>query len=417
MRPQTNPRKFPLFKHSGGQWCKKVAGRHYYFGPWRDDLDGKRALADWLVRESGIKAGLDRLRVVHTPAGITLGELMGKFLDNRRTKYLEHYLSPTTYRDYLNEIHAFTDVVGAAASVAAMKPEHFGAYAKHLTTARTLSRHSRKRIIAYIKAMFHWGAKMDLFPRPCFGEEFTAPRTSPDALRKARAIEGKTDYSRRIVSGEEVDKILAWFTRNPQFKAIVLVGINCGLGPADIGRLRWRNINMETGELNMPRGKTGTERKGYLWKKTREALENVKGLKHNELAIEKDGEDALVFVSRTGKAMYREEGEIAVEGQAVGVKIHQAITITFRRCVRDLKIAGVSFYRLRHTFKTLGKKAKDRDALNLMMGHREGTMGEVYDHEDIKLSRLKKVAITVFRQLWPKKREAGKQTPTMRVVG
>ena len=50
-----------------------------------------------------------------------------------------------------------------------------------------------------------------------------------------------TDNSERIVTGEELDKLLD--RANPTFKAMTLLGVNCGLGPADIGRLRWNMIN------------------------------------------------------------------------------------------------------------------------------------------------------------------------------
>jgi hypothetical protein len=98
--------------------------------------------------------------------------------------------------------------------------------------------------------------------------------------------------------------------------------------------------------------------------------------------------------------MYRER-EVVKDGVSVGVRVNNAISITVSRYASELELEGVTHYRLRHTFKTIGKKAKDRDALNLMMGHREGTTGEVYDHEDIEFARIKRVALVVRRHLWP----------------
>jgi integrase len=428
MQKPSKPRPdFPLFPAANGQWCRKffLNGKRTpkYFGPWRDDPKGERAIKDYLARKDAILSGLDNLRAGVVSDTIAVGQLMGQYLASRRLAMVAGDLSPTTYKDYLWELQAFANIVGTGAKVSALKPEHFSAYAKHLMTERKLGRHARRRTISYVKAMLNWGAGNGSYPIPTYGNDFTVPDTRPDAMRQAKAREGKADYSRRIVTGEEVGKLMD--RANHQFKAILLLGVNCGLGPADIGRLRWRHVNLDTGELNMPRGKTGTDRRGYLWKKTRQALHRVATLKHNRKARERDGQEAIVFWSRKGLPMYRETEimEDRVEDGvkvtvSVGVKVDQAISITVGRLARELKLEGVTHYRLRHTFKTLGKKAKDKDALNLMMGHREGSTGEVYDHEDIEFPRIKKVAITVFRRLWPKaKREASKQQPKMRLVG
>lgn len=63
---------------------------------------------------------------------------------------------------------------------------------------------------------------------------------------------------------------------------------------------------------------------------------------------------------------------------------------------------GITFYRLRHTFKTLGKRARDREALDLMMGHEDRSIGKRYDHEEIGVKRVRRVARVVYRKLWPK---------------
>src|SRR5689334_5269795 len=84
--------QFPLRPHKNGQWYKSVwhrqthKSKQYYFGPWRDDSTGERALHDpalgWLARKDGIYAGVDNVRVdvVQAPADLTLGDLMTRFL-------------------------------------------------------------------------------------------------------------------------------------------------------------------------------------------------------------------------------------------------------------------------------------------------------------------------------------------------
>jgi integrase len=416
MRIKKPNRSFPIFPHPGGQWTKKVNGRSYYFGSWKNDPKGEAALEDWLARKDGILAGLDRLRVANAPEAITLGQLMKLFIENRRNAMLAGELAVPTYGDYVREIQTFVAAVGSDGQVSALTPAHFQEYANRMVR-RKLGRHSRRRVTAYVKAMLNWGAKNGFFPKPTYGTGFVAPDTSPDAMRQAKVRAGEKDYSRRIVTGEELTKLLD--AANPLFKGIILMAINCGLGPADLGRLRWRHIDPLSGELNMPRGKTGTERRGYIWKCTRKALRRVRKLKHNRVAIEQDGQEALIFVSRTGLPMYRER-ELVKDGVSVGTEICNSISGTFGRLARGLGMEGVTQYRLRHTFKTLGKRARDRDALNLCMGHRERSTGAIYDHEEIEFRRIKRVSMAVQRSLWPKPKPAATETtemPNLRIAG
>ena len=66
---------------------------------------------------------------------------------------------------------------------------------------------------------------------------------------------------------------------------------------------------------------------------------------------------------------------------------------------------GLAFYALRHTFETIGKKARDKDAVRAIMGHAEDAndMSAVYDEEPIEDSRLKAVTDYVRAWLFPGK--------------
>jgi integrase len=131
----------------------------------------------------------------------------------------------------------------------------------------------------------------------------------------------------------------------------------------------------------------------------------VATLKHNSKAIQKHGQDAFVFLSRKGNPVYR-ESEIMENGQSIGVRIDNAISGTFNRLVKDLKMEGVTFYRLRHTAKTLAMKSRDAQAVALLMGHKEAGIGRVYDHSQISLKRLRRVALAIKHGLWGKPRHA-----------
>jgi len=397
---------FPLYPGANGQWAKKVKGRRYYFGSWKTDPFGTAALKDWLARKDAIAAGLDNLRVSDTRQGRTLSDLFNAYMAQRKTDLDAGELAPPTYKDYIYELQGFVSLVGATAQVSDLKPEHFAAYHDTLINDRKLGRHRRRTVLAYIKAMLNWGAGQGWYPAPTYGNGFTAPDTSPDAMRQAKARAGEKDFSKLIVTGAQVATLLARASVN--YRAIILMGINCGLGPADLGRLTWGHVNMDTGELDMPRGKTGTERRGYLWKRTRKALLASRNLKHTKADWAANGNAALVFRTRKNRPLYQE-----VKGETT-FKIDQTVSGSFSKLAKGME--GVTFYRLRHTFKTLGKKARDPDALNLMMGHRERTTGETYDHEHVDLARLRRVALAVKRGLWPKA-SVGSSPPPARGAG
>ena len=194
---------------------------------------------------------------------------------------------------------------------------------------------------------------------------------------------------------------------------MILLAINCGLGPADLGRLRWNMMDLKRRRLTFPRPKTGVRRVGFLWKKTRRALLRVRKLKHNRAALEREGETSLVFITRKGLPFYREaevHGFVEIGGVKVRkllkVKVDNPILRTFRRMVRELELEGLTIYRLRHTFRTFGQRARDREALDVCMGHRETGIGYVYDHEPIAWRRIRRLVRLVHRRFWPQIRRA-----------
>ena len=103
-----------------------------------------------------------------------------------------------------------------------------------------------------------------------------------------------------------------------------------------------------------------------------------------------------------------------------GVAIANAISLTFTRMARAVEVKDATFYRLRHTFKTLGKRSRDREALDLAMGHRDGSTGKIYDHSEISWRRIRRVARAVHRGLWPQVTQSvdkTQSTPSTRIDG
>ncbi|MDZ4779608.1 MAG: tyrosine-type recombinase/integrase [Planctomycetia bacterium] len=409
---------FPLSRHRNGQWCAHIwdsrqqRSRTYYFGAIAKDPTGKVALYDpaqgYFARLPGIEAGTDHLArsIVYDTGSLTLGDLVRRYLQEVKNRVDAHELSLRTLDSYLRELTKFAGFIGTDVQVSVLRPEHFARYMEHLTRARKLGNCARRRVRTDITAMLNFGQKNGWYAFVPTGAAWRSPPIDRASLRQARMRAGKPDYSDRLPTGKEIKMLLARAT--PSFKAIILLMINAGLGPADIGRLKWRHLDLERGRLIFPRPKTGVERRAYIWKKTRLALRNVQKLKRVAAAIAKDGEDAPVFISEQGNLMYRESlrtQEVEVDGvkcrKVVGVKVENAVSITVRRLIKITELpAGLKPYALRHAAKTYAKASRDPDAVNLMMGHQDRSIPGAYDHERITWRRMKRVALAINRKLW-----------------
>jgi integrase len=87
------------------------------------------------------------------------------------------------------------------------------------------------------------------------------------------------------------------------------------------------------------------------------------------------------------------------------------ITMRFKELLEAFGIYrdGVSFYTLRHVFRTVADAARDPVAIDTIMGHADPSMGAVY-RERIDDSRLRAVADHVHAWLWPSDAVSKSQT-------
>jgi integrase len=75
------------------------------------------------------------------------------------------------------------------------------------------------------------------------------------------------------LTAEEVRQLI---DAAPQpLKAMILLGINCGLGNADCGQLPLTALDLPRGVIDFPRPKTGIPRRSPLWPETVEALKEA----------------------------------------------------------------------------------------------------------------------------------------------
>jgi integrase len=421
MQPPPKPRPdFPLFASRNGQWRKDIRlqgkVRPFYFGPWADDPEGTLALREWLDRKDAIYAGLDHTGVRRADESPTVASILRRFLEWKQQELKDHNTSPHTFGAYIRECKLFGEWAGGTARVSALTPDHFGAYRKYLEQDLKLGVDRVAIAIKLLRAVFHHADEQTWCLCPKFGSAFAVPNTKPGAKAMRKIRKGEHVARRRTYTGAVVD----WLVANtpPLYGAAVLMGLNCGMGPSDLARLRWANIQGK--RMTMLRGKNAIERECYLWKRTREALDKLRTLPHQAAALLKDGDQAFVFLNRTGKPLTGTTEKRSADGEKIEKIIANTnFSTTFGRYVQAARDAGVIpadaelvFYDLRRTFYTHAENCPDLNAVHRCMGHTLVGMGDTYKQQPFPLPRLKVVALKVKRSVWPKP----KRPPMMKLA-
>lgn len=231
-----------------------------------------------------------------------------------------------------------------------------------------------------IRTVFKYAYEAGHIDRPMrFGPNFKKP--SKSVLRKHRAT-----AESRMFEAHEIRTLIA--SASSQLKAMILLGVNCGLGNSDCASLPIRAVDLDRGWIKFPRPKTGIDRRCPLWPETVEALRTALA----ERPMHDDPKDAgIFFITKFGKRWVRTEGEKKTPINSLGLQ--------FGKLLKSAKICreGVAFYALRHTFRTIADATRDFPAVRLIMGHADDSIDDVY-REHIDNDRL--LAVTNHVRQW-----------------
>jgi integrase len=162
--------------------------------------------------------------------------------------------------------------------------------------------------------------------------------------------------------------------------AMILLGINGGLGQADLAALPISAINFNSAMLDYPRQKTAVPRRIPLWPETLAALRSAVELRPSP-KLEADRE--LAFITKYGFRWVR-TNEKGTSIDSVGWEFRKLLLRV------GIKRPRINFYALRHTFETIGGDSKDQVAVDHVMGHAGDDMPSRY-REKIRDERLRAV--------------------------
>jgi integrase len=386
--------EFPLTAHPAGYWCKKIRGKIYYFGPWSDP-DG--ALTKYLAEKDALHAG----RAPRPePEALTVKALVNAFLNHKAAHRDGGELSARTWSEYKDTCDLLISRFGKGRLVEDLSPEDFAGLREHM--AKRWGPVRLGNVIQMVRGVFKFASENDLMARPVrYGQGFDRP--SAKVLRLHRAKNGE-----RMLEAAEVQRVLdalagkevetggtdertgkletVTLQPNPALRAMILLGVNCGLGNHDCALLPLSALDLDGGWLNFPRPKTGIPRRCPLWPETvaalREAIAGRTAPRQEEAA-------GLVFVTTRGRPW-------------LSRGIANPVSVAVRDVMKAVGIHhdGIGFYTLRHVFRTIADAARDPVAIDLIMGHTDPSMAGHY-RERVEDSRLKAVANVVRAWLFP----------------
>jgi integrase len=372
-KPEKPYPDFPLFPHATKRWAKKIRGNMHYFGPWADP-DG--ALKKYQEQRDDLHAG----RTPRVQAdGFAVRDLLNHFLTAKRHLLDTREITERTFQDYHATCQRLGESFGLTRLVADLAADDFARLRAGM--AKTRGPVALGNEIQRVRTVLKYAYEAALIGQPIrFGPGFKRP--SKKTLRKERASKGP-----RMFEAAELRRMIA--KAGAQLKAMILLGVNCGYGNADVGTLPIAALDLDGGWATYPRPKTGVERRAALWPETVKALRAVLAKRPTP---KDEAHAGLVFVTKYGKSWAKAGRDNPVSKETA-------------KLLKELELhrPGLNFYALRHTMETIGGEARDQVAVDHVMGHSRSDMASVY-RERIGDERLKAVSDHVRGWLFPRRK-------------
>ena len=381
------PRKdFPLFPHATGYWAKKVRGKLKYFGKVSTDPKGQEALAKWLDQRDDLLAG-------RTPRisgdGLTVADLCNRFLSTGQKKLDTGDLAPRTFANQYATCALIVKAFGRKRLVCDLDASDFERLRRSM--ARDWGPVTVTNAVRRVRSVFRYAEQNRLVAAPVyFGSEFKSPSKRLLRLDRAKKLP-------RMFEAEQLRAILD--AAGTPMKAMVLLGINCGLGNGDIANLPIRAVDLDREWLDFPRPKTGTPRRCPLWPETIAAIREAIDQRPKPMSRELAG---LFFITPAGAKWCRavvEPSDSVTDSRKMWSVDFVGKAFTKLLKTLEMKRLGLGFYAIRHTFATIASGSRDQIAVDYIMGHAPGSsdMSAVY-RERIDDSRL--VAVVEHVRKW-----------------
>ena len=368
---------FPLTVHSKGFLVKKIKGKQYRFGTV-DDPDA--ALAKYEHDAPLIRQGLDPNDLVLQIDfdNLTVDGLVQLFLNEKLEKSQSGEDSPETYLGYKQNSLLLFKVFKRTDLVESLTPGDFKQLRAALADGVRFTTLSTR--IIHIRAFFNWGSKNNFIKSPLpnlWGTQFQKPSA------KSRNIE-KSKSPSKIIPANVFLQLVE--NANINFKALLYLVLNTGIGNNDLANLKTDNIDFQNQSVDLIRIKTGVQRRAFLWDETVKAIRAA--IDNRPEPIDPEDKE-LVFLNSKGGS-YR----TTVTSKGKTVPITREFTRLRKRAGLE-GYPGLSFYSFRHTFQTVADNATvDFVGVRSVMGHSDSSISGNY-RGGVSDERLKRISDAV----------------------
>jgi integrase len=362
MRPYPD---FPLCFHPpSGRLYKSIKGKRHYFGYARD---WQAAIDKYEHDREALYAG----RKPRQPGdGLTVRDLCNRFLSSKQRLLDSNELSPRTWQDYKGTADRIILEFGRERLVEDLDGDDFDEFRASIAKGCGPVRLANE--IQRVRTVMKYAHDQGYIKQPVrFGSTFKRPQKK--VMRKHKAAQGE-----RMLESVELRACID--AAGVQLRAMILLACNGALGQSDISAMDLDVLDLEGGILDYPRVKTAIKRRVPLWKETTDAIREWLPMRPG---AKDPADENAVFLTRCGQRWVK-INKTGTPADALGQE--------FTKLLRELKLKrpGVSFYAIRHSFRTVADATLDFPAIDLVMGHSDNTMGGRY-REHIDDARLRAV--------------------------
>ena len=318
--------EFPLYAHSAGVWAKKIRGKVHYFGRWGDP---NGALEKYLAQRDFLHAG----RQPPAPKD-TVQNLLDQFMSEKLLHLEAGEINNTTFKEYETTCEVIHVHFGKHRPLEGLTVEHF----QTLRSALTKGKRKGVKVLSAVTQKRRLTIARMIFAEESVTKRKALKSPSQRLLRAARKHIGV-----RLYEPDELRRLVKYSA--PPFRAMVLLGINCGFGPQDCFTLPTHTVDLKHGWHTYARPKTEVERRCALWPETVKAIKAIKA----------------------GSRIFEGEWDRWLVGREFG-----------RSCDRA-NVTNKGFYTLRRTFETIAAACEvSQPVIDTIMGHARQDMASVY---------------------------------------
>jgi integrase len=322
----TLPDGFNLYKRLNGQYAKRIRGKLYCFGKVSDPV---AAWQKYNEQRGDLEAGrVPRAKGESSQVEPELHDLVNQFLAHKEAMVEANELSARMYADYHGICERLVTAFGRDRVLTDLRADDFEKLRTILSKGKNgaVGPVTLCNLIRLVRVVFKYGYDSDLLKLPVkMGPGFKMPRQK--VLRRER-------NSKKLRLFEADELRLALDAAKQPMRAMILLGINCGLGNTDCSTMPISATETEADWLVYPRPKTEVKRRCPLWPETikavREAIAARQDPKRDEFA-------GLAFLTKFG-APYVRNGTTGSVREATETNQNQSRksrVLRFEAYVRD----------------------------------------------------------------------------------